>query len=291
MKKPLISLLANLSLLLALNSWMSAQNPQNGELKLSELPHQPSFEQERESQKERRGPRDRGDRGPRPGGDFGFQSFEKFSDGRVVRGAPYSATVITETVQTLSDGTKITHKRTETIYRDGEGRTRREFNFDRVGPFSVVGEPSQMVFIDDVTGGVRVALDVNRRTARKLSRFDGPPPRFRSPSPPPAAEARTESLGKQMIEGIEAEGTRITVTIPAGKIGNDRPIDIISERWDSPELQAVVLSKHRDPRAGETTYRLTNINRSEPPRSLFEIPPDYTAEEGPPKRPRRGPHE
>jgi hypothetical protein len=294
MKKLLMCFPANLILLLTLSSWMSAQDPGRENHELAEPDNRPSFEQQRESNEERRGLPGRGDRRrrePRPGGNFGFQSFEKFSDGKIVKGAPYSATAITETVQTLSDGTKISHKRMENIYRDGEGRTRREFNLDRVGPFSVEGEPSQMVFIDDVTGGMRFALDLNRRTVRKLPRFGGPPPPFRPPSTSLATEKKTESLGKQTIEGIEAEGTRITVTIPGGKIGNDRPIEIVSERWESPELQVVVLSKHQDPRAGETTYRLTTINRSEPARSLFEIPSDFTVDEGPPMRPRRRRHE
>ncbi|MGH9882249.1 MAG: hypothetical protein ACRD6N_12505, partial [Pyrinomonadaceae bacterium] len=93
--------------------------------------------------------------------------------------------------------------------------------------------------------------------------------------------ARTESLGKQNIEGVEAEGTRTTVTIPAGEIGNEREIEIVSERWYSPELQTIVMSRHSDPRFGENTYRLTNINRTEPARSLFEVPADYTVKEAP----------
>lgn len=93
------------------------------------------------------------------------------------------------------------------------------------------------------------------------------------------AEVNRESLGTQMIEGVMAEGTRVTYTIPAGKIGNDRPIVTVSERWYSPELQTVVMSKNSDPRSGETTYRLTNINRSEPDPSLFQIPGDYTIKE------------
>ncbi|MGI8996871.1 MAG: hypothetical protein ACR2GW_09405, partial [Pyrinomonadaceae bacterium] len=94
----------------------------------------------------------------------------------------------------------------------------------------------------------------------------------------PAAQSQAvkETLGKQSIEGVEAEGTRTTLTIPAGAIGNERPINIVSERWYSPELQLVLMSKHSDPRFGETTYRLTNINRSEPARTLFEVPGDYT---------------
>ena len=86
---------------------------------------------------------------------------------------------------------------------------------------------------------------------------------------------KTESLGKQIVEGIEAEGTRSTLTIAAGEIGNRLPIEITDERWYSAELQTMLMSKHHDPRSGDTSYRLTNINRSEPDRSLFEIPSDY----------------
>ena len=39
------------------------------------------------------------------------------------------------------------------------------------------------------------------------------------------------------------------------------------------------MSKHTDPRVGENTYRLTGINRSEPSRTLFELPSDYTIKE------------
>lgn len=93
--------------------------------------------------------------------------------------------------------------------------------------------------------------------------------------------ARTEDLGKQNIEGVLAEGTRTITTIPAGQIGNERPIEIISERWYSPELQTVVLSRRTDPRQGENTYRLTDISRKEPDKSLFEIPPSYTVQDTP----------
>ena len=90
---------------------------------------------------------------------------------------------------------------------------------------------------------------------------------------------KTEQLGKQMIEGVEAEGTRETFTIPAGEIGNELPINIVTESWYSPELQVTVMRKHTDPRNGEMTYRLTNIKRTEPDHSLFEVPSDYTIKE------------
>jgi hypothetical protein len=91
--------------------------------------------------------------------------------------------------------------------------------------------------------------------------------------PPQTANIRREEdLGSRTIEGIVAEGTRVTVTIPPGAIGNERAIESVTERWFSPELRIVILSRRPDPRFGETTYRLTNITRSEPPASLFEKP-------------------
>jgi hypothetical protein len=98
-------------------------------------------------------------------------------------------------------------------------------------------------------------------------------------------QRKTESLGTQTIEGVTAEGTRVTLTIPAGEIGNTLPIEIVDEIWHSPELQIMVMTRHRDPRSGENTYRLTNLSRSEPDRSLFEVPADYSVREGkmPPK--------
>jgi hypothetical protein len=92
-----------------------------------------------------------------------------------------------------------------------------------------------------------------------------------------AADSRTtaELLGNQFIEGVTVEGTRTTLTIPAGEIGNELPIHVMSERWFSPELKVLVVSRQSDPRFGETTYRLTNIARGEPAPELFEVPAEF----------------
>ena len=100
------------------------------------------------------------------------------------------------------------------------------------------------------------------------------------PAPPQSSKAKTEALGKRSIEGVDADGTRSTISIPAGQIGNDQALEIVTERWYSPELQEVILSKHSDPLNGDHTYRLTNINRGEPSPSLFQPPTDFTAQEG-----------
>jgi hypothetical protein len=95
------------------------------------------------------------------------------------------------------------------------------------------------------------------------------------------SEPVSETLGTKMIEGVLAEGTRTVVSIPAGQIGNEREIEIVSERWYAKDLQVLVLSRHTDPRFGDTTYSLVDIVRGEPAAALFEVPSDYTLIEVP----------
>lgn len=293
---------------------------------------------------------------------FLFVSTEMSIDGKLVKGAPYSAQAISESIQTLAGGNRIVRRNTSTDYRDSEGRTRRDQTISTVGNFAASGEPAQMTFINDPVAGVNYILDAKNKTVRKLdygvrmiaekkaieAKIDamkksgdpqaatdaakmevmktkiearkaesgdpqsaaaneriaiekaaaaaGPEFRFEMKVAPPgmpggfgvmkkdAKNTKTESLGKQTIEGVECEGTRSTTTIAAGEIGNELPIEIVFERWYSPELQTVVMSKQSDPRFGENTYRLTNINRSEQPHTLFEVPADYTLQEAGPRR-------
>jgi len=84
-----------------------------------------------------------------------------------------------------------------------------------------------------------------------------------------------EDLGTRNIGGVDCTGTRQTSTIPAGAIGNDKPISIVTETWTSEAIGAVVESTSDDPRYGKTTYQLTNLQLSEPPRSLFEPPANF----------------
>jgi hypothetical protein len=213
---------------------------------------------------------------------FRFVGSEMHFGGKTVKGAPYSATVTTESTQTLADGTHITRSTTGATYRDSEGRTRAEQTLGAVGTFAATGNPRQRTFIHDPVAGVQYVLDATARTAEKMKAHTGPPPgagNHVSSAAKERPDVKSESLGTQTIEGVQAEGTRRTFTIPAGKFGNDQPIQIVSESWYSADLQAVVLSKHSDPRMGDHTYRLTNINRSEPAKALFEVPADYTVTE------------
>jgi hypothetical protein len=247
------------------------------------------------------GPPDGPPNGPRPprhkpDGALDFASIELLGGGRVVKGLPYTAEAVIESTQTLRDGTSISRKSTTSVARDGEGRLRRERTLDAIGPFIAAEGPRTLIVIDDPVLGAHFVFDVENKTVRKI----------RNPMPPPGeglppgdvdeargefAEGKIESLGTRSMDGVDAEGTRSTITIPAGAIGNDRVIEIVSERWYSPTLQAVLISKHTDPRMGDIVYRLTNIKRGEPDATLFKVPADYKLIEGqgppPPGKPGR----
>ena len=231
-------------------------------------------------------------------------SVEPLDFGEPITGAPYSADITTEVVQPLADGNRIERRSTSLVARDSRGRVRREQQLAAIGPILPQGD-ARMVTVTDPVAGVHYSFDRERKVAMRspmpiVKRIEGGvaigpdatvPGRAivrgragamiggRTVVAPGAAasgtESRTETLGTKDMEGVRVEGTRSTVTIPAGAIGNQAPIEIVSERWYSPELQTVVLSRRTDPRFGETTYRLENIVRTEPPADLFQVPADY----------------
>ena len=251
-----------------------------------------------------------------------FMSDPVSFDTEPVTDAPYSAEAVTDVVQTLADGNRIVRQNKAQISRDSQGRTRREQGFAMIGPLvrGPHGDAPRNVQISDPTTGTMIMLDLQNRTAHKMSGV--PRVMLRNkiaaaggtaavrvdtmnvekfevavPGPPPAPEGRggvmfsrmeavagiaggqkpvVESLGTQFIEGVAVEGTKTTMTIPAGQIGNEQPINVVSERWFSPDLKVLVMSRQSDPRFGETTYRLTNLTRSEPSPQLFEIPDGFT---------------
>jgi hypothetical protein len=222
-----------------------------------------------------------------PGGPddaIGFVGFEEDLGGKTVTGAPFSATISTQTTQTLSDGNHINRTTTGNIARDSQGRTRRDMTLPAIGSWGTSGPSApHVIFINDSVAGARYVLQPDRKVARKMqwrergSRNGGPPAAH---APRQENNVTTLSLGTQTINGVPAEGVRTTRTIPAGAIGNANPIVITNERWYSPELQTVVMSKRSDPFQGETTFQLTNIQRQEPEASLFQVPSDYAVEQG-----------
>jgi hypothetical protein len=251
----------------------------------------------------------------------------------VIAGAPYSATAVSEAVQVLADGNRITRSATSKLARDGHGRTRQE-------------QATGSVFIVDPVAGKRYVLNAEKKIARELPltprtpaahslinaeelraradeirrwahelgarlreelgspkvsvtvdrKVDGerrpgvterveiirlggegpvPPAPPLPPLVPPPGPGVTSPLGSRDFNGLRADGTRTTWTIPAGRVGNEKPIEIVSERWYSPELMLVVYSRHADPRFGERIYRLDDLRRGEPEAQLFRVPEGY----------------
>jgi hypothetical protein len=250
-------------------------------------------------------------------------------EARVVTGAPYSADVVSENIETLADGNRIVQRVTGRVYRDGQGRVRREDEKP--------GQPPSATIIDPVAG-VSYVLDPVAKVAWKTTTKAGGPYGVPgggvvvlgpSPADPadverkriierkiieqkiaeqeiadkrsgekaaagavmirrapegggggaPRWEQTVEKLPAREVEGVAAEGTRTTRTIPADAIGNERPIVMVTEEWRSNELQVLLLTTSSDPRTGESTYKLLNIVRGEPGAGYFEVPAGYTVRE------------
>ena len=224
-----------------------------------------------------------------------------------VKGAPYSATAVTESTQVLTDGNRIVNKSSSFQARDSEGRTRRDMP-KGLGPLPA--DLPEMVMISDPVSQTDYMLNLKEKTADVMKRLGDKEVFFEQIGKDHkerhdleqkmkfktkveqgqtfhvegagevrqvefGGEVKHEDLGTQVIEGVPCSGRRETKTIPAGAIGNERPLDIISESWTSADLHTTVLSKHTDPRFGETVYRLTDIQRNEPDPSLFQVPSDY----------------
>jgi hypothetical protein len=233
----------------------------------------------------------------------GLLAVEPFDAAEPKTDAPYTADIVTDVVQTLADGNRIEHHTTSSVARDSLGRVRREQQIAAIGPIFPQGD-RRIITIMNPVDGVHYSLDPVRKIAMRspmpvFKTGDGAHTRIMiGAGPVPGksganvmmtdvqtlvtrrgADPRgSESLGTSVIDGVQAEGTRTVVTIPAGTIGNQGPIEIVGERWFSPELGVVVMSRRSDPRFGETTYRLQNIVRGEPSPELFQVPPDYTVE-------------
>lgn len=204
-----------------------------------------------------------------------------------VKNAPFSAQAVTEFTQTLGDGNRIERRYESSVARDSRGRTRREEEIALIGPLAATNAATpRLVTILDPDSGASYTLDDERRVAhrslragsKKLIELDKLEKELNKVSG--AQNASAQDLGMRIIEGVRAQGTRTTTTIAAGAIGNLQPINIVSERWFSPELQMPVLVTRRDPRNGDTTYRLTNILRGEQPDALFTVPSSYEVKDG-----------
>src|SRR4029077_4922900 len=102
-----------------------------------------------------------------------LMGFEGLNPGKVVKGAPFSATASSETTQTLQDGTTIHRTTSSTLYRDSQGRFRREVTLSGFGPLQTSGKPRTMITIGDPVAGAHYFLDPEQKVAHKMTPPNG----------------------------------------------------------------------------------------------------------------------
>lgn len=219
---------------------------------------------------------------PPPGGPghmMGMHGPDEPGEGKTVTGIPLTAQIVVTHENTLSDGNHISRTSQTTLYRDAQGRTRREVTVEAATP-ATASVKHVIIMINDPVSGKRYMLDPTNKTARELRGPHGPGDHPKRP----AGEAvkgmlsknvQRDQLGNKTISGYEATGEKVTRTIAAGEIGNERPIEVVTERWFSADLQLPVLVVHTDPLMGTATTKVTSVTRSEPDASLFQVPSDY----------------
>jgi len=217
----------------------------------------------------------------------GFIYHEVMRGGEFVKGAPYSATAVTETTQVLADGNRIVNKSVALLARDSGGRTRREETVSNLGPLHT--SASRLAFITDPVVKSEYVLDLDNHTAQlhqfsavKVLTIEQKQALFQAASGKPlegtsVADIKQQALPGESIDGIMCEHILQTETIPAGSVGNERAIVVTSETCASPELHLLLMRKRNDPRYGTTDYQLTGIRKGEPDESLFKVPSDFKA--------------
>ncbi len=233
---------------------------------------------------------------------FGLQD-----EAEVVKNEPYQAQAVTEMKQTLSDGSHIVQTTTATVARDSDGRTVRVQKLTMMGPWkssgSSQGDSQTLTTIFDPVSKEHIDFTSDNKVAHVVTMPPLPPgapvgaegavsmvfsgsaagagqavtvqAQAIAPQASNGADPKTESLGTETMEGIQATGTRIRRTIRAGTIGNDKDLVITHETWYSPELKLVIQSTQNDPRFGQTTFTLKNIQQGQPDETLFQMPADY----------------
>jgi hypothetical protein len=209
-----------------------------------------------------------------------------------VLGAPFCASGVTRTAKKFVGGNRVASQVTQRFCRDSQGRTRVEHEASLEGPAAIT--------IHDISAGVRYNLNPEDRTASQfaitgweasttMSPVDAPLPELLPLSPshavqrlpglpllPASRKPVATALGERSIDGLKAIGSRVEEVIPAGEMGNERPIVVSSEAWFSPELGVIIRNVHQNAMGIEVNYQLENIVRTEPDRTKFTIPSGYT---------------
>lgn len=198
-----------------------------------------------------------------------------------VPGVPFSAVAVQQMTQLLSNGTSFQRKTRAVIARDFRGRIHNEAR--EVLPATETREPMVLsIHIYDPDTRLNTFMSTYTRVARQRALPNPPstaPPRdwaqWKAEDTPPNPNIRLEDLGDSTIEGVNAHGYRRAMTLSAKSSGTGTPVTVVDEYWYSDELHLNMVTKHSDPRTGDLTITVMQLNRAEPSADLFEVPSSY----------------
>ncbi len=182
-------------------------------------------------------------------------------------GMGFSAEEVYESVRTDPNGAALTQRFSLFHYRDGIGRT----VFGSMVSDSSGNRTFRPSMLLDPVAGYRYQFDSQATTVYRHPLQASFQPASQAARPKPANP--DVWLGTQKIDGFETFGRRMTMKYAVGTLGgNDRPLVIVDESWNSPQLGIALLTKRSHPEEGETTGRVRNLILGEPEADLFRVP-------------------
>jgi hypothetical protein len=234
------------------------------------------------------------------------------------QGLPYSAKSTATWVARNSDGSVVSYTKETLLYRDAEGRTRSEVTHntqimtyrDREGNSrtwdvtKMYGGDKHFATVEDPVEGITFWWTIDEQSSKKqvsvTRRAPRPPTNLTQTTPAhsgpqekdpdtikvsPFAKAHVESLGAQTVNGLYAEGYRLTKLVRDPGTGTD--MTATTEEWLSPDLKIVVRKIQTDPRSSNENppqdavnrTELTDVSRSDPDPELFKLPQGYEVAE------------
>lgn len=190
--------------------------------------------------------------------------------------APFTATVNTEWIRNLPDGSKITLKNHRSVARDARGRIFEE----RASFVPDDGKHESAVYqveISDPATHERYVCSIAGRVCR-VHQYFAPASVARAAANALVKKggAGVENLGTQIVAGLETTGTRETTLIETGAIGNESPILERREFWYSPQLGVNLITRREEVRFNSReNFEVTNVALGEPDAKLFDPPAGF----------------
>ena len=215
-------------------------------------------------------------RGPDGGTRFRVQGIQVLP----ATGRPFSARDSIEWTHNLEDGSTVITHLYATVARDSQGRIYREHRTFVPANSNQQSRQKDIVLLDPVAHTRTTCTLKTRRcliTDYHASASFIPPPdglldkgtRYLS----------RESLGTNVVDDLNVVGTRETLAISAGAVGNTQPLVATREFWYSPELQVNLSVTRKDPRDGTQALQLVDLSRAEPDPVMFQIPAGFVLQD------------